>query len=89
MQSVTTNNLSLDVPIIKKAWSLVFIGVVWAEFKLLAGVVLIISFGPGSCAGKVGVYGVEPKQIKWLIRQRLPVNVWGTLHLQMVQIVPS
>jgi len=28
--------------------------VVWAEFKLLAGVVLIISFGPGSCVGKVG-----------------------------------
>ena len=26
------------------------------ESKYLAGVVLIISFGPGSCAGKVGTY---------------------------------
>jgi len=34
----------------------VFKGVVWAGVKLLAGVVLIISFGPSSCAGKVGAY---------------------------------
>ena len=27
------------------------------EFKLLVGVILIISFGPSSCAGKVGAYG--------------------------------
>ena len=40
----------------KKAWSLVFKGVVWAEFKLLVGIVLIISLGPGSSAGKVGTY---------------------------------
>ena len=40
----------------KKVWSLVFKGVVWAEFKLLAGVGLIISLGPGSSAGKVGAY---------------------------------
>ena len=25
---------------------------VWAEFKMLAGMVLIISFGPSSCTGK-------------------------------------
>jgi len=36
----------------------VFKGVVWAEFKLLVGVVLMISFGPGSCAGNVGAYAV-------------------------------
>ena len=49
--------LLLDVPNhSKKAWSLAFRGVVWAEFKLLVGVVVIISFGPGSSAGKVGAY---------------------------------
>ena len=38
-----------------------FKGVVWAEFKLLAGVVLIICFGPCtcSCAGKVGAYEMD------------------------------
>ena len=57
MRSVTTNNLIAGrAQSLKKAWSLVFKGVVWAEFKLLVGVVLIISFGPGSCAGKVGAY---------------------------------
>jgi len=54
IQSLTTNNLIAGHA--QKAWSLVFIGVVWAEFKLLAGMVLIISFGPGSYAGKVGAY---------------------------------
>ena len=60
IQSMTTTILLLDVPNhYKKGWSLVFKGVVWAEFKLLAGVVLIISFGPGSSAGKVGAYDVS------------------------------
>ena len=36
-----------------------FKGVVWVEFKLLVGVILIISLGPGSSAGKVGAYAVE------------------------------
>jgi len=54
---MTTNNLIAGhAQSLKKAWSLVFNGVVWAEFKLLAGMALIISLGPGSCAGKVGAY---------------------------------
>ena len=57
IQSVTTNNLIAGrAQSLKKTWSLVFKGVVWAECKLSAGVVVIISFGLGSCAGKVGAY---------------------------------
>ena len=35
-----------------------FNGVVWAEFKLLVGVALILSFDPSSCSGKVGAYAI-------------------------------
>ena len=55
IQSVTTKNLITGcAQSLKRAWSLVFKGVVCVEFKLLAGAVLIIGFGPGSCTGKVG-----------------------------------
>ena len=61
---MTTNNLiNLIAQSLKKAWSLVFNGVVWAEFKLLAGVALIISFVPGSFAGKVGAYKLVLAQV--------------------------
>ena len=59
IQSVTTNTGRAQS--LKEAWSLVFNGVVWAEFKLLAGVALIISFGPGSCAGKASFFSICAK----------------------------
>ena len=30
--------------------------IVWAEFKMLVDMVVIMSFGPGSSAGKVGAH---------------------------------
>ena len=49
--------LSLDMPNHSmKDQSLVIKGIVWAEFKMLVDMVVIMSFGPGSSAGKVGVH---------------------------------
>ena len=51
---MTTNNLIAGrAQSLKKAWSLVLKGVVWAEFKYLAGVVLIISRGPVAALEKL------------------------------------
>ena len=55
---MTTNDvIAVCAQFFHKAWSLVFRGGVWAEFKTLVGMAVIISFGTGSSAGKVGAYG--------------------------------
>ena len=78
---MTTNNLAC--PIVKKAWSLVLKGVVWAGFKLLVGVVLIVSRGPGSCAGKVGAYNATTKR-GWLRARRVSPHVFKALPRDII-----
>ena len=83
IQFVSMNNLIAGhAQSLKKAWSL-FKSMVWAEFKMLAGMVLIISFGPCSCTGKTcyelcieyrGVANME--KIKDLVLHVSGENCW-------------